>query len=71
MKMECDHKYVFKRNDSFWYTNGRYAKVYVSIDYYFCERCLSEEPRRKSSSIGDHEEVPDWAKLINHQVAGL
>ena len=69
--MDCEHKYVFKSNDSFWYTNGRYAKVYISIDYFFCEKCLHEEISRKRADLNDHETVPEWAKTITKQVAGI
>jgi hypothetical protein len=68
---ECEHKYVFARNDSFWYTNGRYAKVFVSLDYFFCEKCLNEEMKRKQANVGDHETPPDWARTTTKQVPGL
>jgi len=51
---------------------GRYSREFVSIDYYFCEKCLEEKSVRKSHRCEDHElsDIPDWAKIINNKIAG-
>lgn len=68
---KCKHKFVHKYNDSFYRFNGRYSKVYTSIDYYFCEKCLHEEPRKKEVHVADHETPPDWARPITKKVEGI
>jgi hypothetical protein len=68
MDTNCKHKYVFLRNDSFKRDNGRYAMIYTSIDYYFCEKCLMQREVKTEQSFGDYEEKPDWAKLITRKI---
>jgi hypothetical protein len=68
MSAPCKHKFVHKSTDSFYRDNGRYSKIYTSIDYYFCEKCLHEEEKKKTLSIADHETLPDWAKSITKKV---
>jgi hypothetical protein len=68
--MECDHKYVFLSNDSFYRENGRYAYLYTSINYFFCEKCLAEKPIKKEVNIQDYmrDAIPDWARSITKKV---
>jgi hypothetical protein len=69
---ECKHKYVFKSNDSFYRENGRYSYIYTSIDYFFCEKCLDEQVKKKERSFGVHElphNLPDWARFITNKVS--
>ena len=70
--MSCEHKFVHLRNESYWRTMGRYSREFISIDYYFCEKCLEEKSVRKSHRCEDHElsDIPDWAKIINNKIAG-
>jgi hypothetical protein len=70
MKTECEHKFVYTRTDNFYALMGRYSKKYTSISYYFCEKCLVEKLCTKNVVVGDHEEIPDWAKTITTRVAG-
>lgn len=71
-KNNCEHKFVHLRNESFYRSASRYSFEYVSIDYYFCEKCLEEEEKKKDIRIGDHEKdkLPDWAKCITNRIAG-
>ncbi len=62
--VECEHKYVHKRTDSFWKNSGRYDKQYVMIDYYFCEKCLHETETKKMEHVVDGARIPDWAQTI-------
>lgn len=66
--MECNHKYVHKTTDSFWRENGRYSKTYTCIDYFFCEKCLDEQSKKKEINLGDIDNVPDWARGITKKV---
>lgn len=68
--IHCDHKFVFLRNESFYRENGRYCNTYICIDYFFCEKCLKEEVKKKQVDIneGDNYKMPDWAKTINRKV---
>lgn len=71
--MSCEHKYVFRNNDSFYRSMGRYSMEYVSVDYYFCEKCLDEKSVKKDIRLGDYEipdKLPDWARLITNKVRG-
>jgi hypothetical protein len=69
--MICEHKYVLKRTDTFYSTEGRNENKYTLIDYYFCEKCLHEEVKKKVAycSYDRTDEMPDWAKTITKQVA--
>lgn len=60
------HKYVHKSTTSYWRRTARFAKEYVMIDTYFCERCLHEEEKKKRVELRDAEEhkLPDWARTI-------
>lgn len=71
-KRECEHKFVHLRNESYHRSASRYSWEYVSIDYFFCEKCLEEKQNRKEIILGDHElyKLPDWAKTITNKVAG-
>jgi hypothetical protein len=64
----CEHKYVFMRNEQFYQENGRYSNIYTSIDYFFCEKCLDEQSRKKVHHSSDLHNTPEWAKLINKKV---
>jgi hypothetical protein len=68
--MGCRHKFVFKKTDSFWSENGRYSRIYILIDYFFCEKCLDEQAKKKRFDCADHEihSLPDWAKLITKKI---
>lgn len=64
--MTCKHKFVFSRNENYWYRSSRYQLTYVSNDYYFCEHCLHEEIKHKQETIQDDDrhKLPEWAKGI-------
>lgn len=66
----CDHKYVHIKNESYYEENGRYAYLYVSIDYFFCERCLDEQTKRKAFHVSNSmlHTLPDWAKTITKKI---
>lgn len=70
--MSCEHKFVHLRNENYWRSTSRYSREFVTIDYYFCEKCLEEKEVKKDVRLGDHEldKMPDWAKLIKNRVAG-
>lgn len=71
--MECKHKYVYKNNDSFYYSASRYSFKYIYIDYFFCEKCLSEKEIKKEVLVYSHEipdSLPDWAKTITKKNIG-
>lgn len=70
--MTCKHKFVHLRNDSYKRTASRYSWDFVSIDYYFCEKCLEEKQVKKEHHCNDSElyKIPDWAKTITNKVAG-
>lgn len=70
---KCEHKFVHLRNESFKRTASRYSWEFVSIDYFFCEKCLEEKVVRKEIRLGDHElphKLPDWATTITTKVIG-
>lgn len=64
----CEHKFVFIRNDSFWREEGRYSKIVTSIDYFFCEKCLEEQIKKKEQHLSTIDPVPDWARSITKKV---
>lgn len=66
----CEHKFVLKRNDSFYTENGRYSYIYTSIDYYFCEKCLLQKEMANQATCGEgrHDELPNWARLISKKI---
>jgi len=67
--MECEHKFVLKRSDQWYQSNGRYYWIYTSIDYFFCEKCLFERELKNQATCGDgrQDELPDWAKAITNR----
>ncbi len=69
----CKHKFIFRNNDNFYHSAGRYSYKYVSIDYYYCEKCLEEISKKKEVTIADSDRpfsLPDWAKPIIKKVTG-
>lgn len=69
---KCDHKFVHLRNESYYRSASRYSWQYVSVDYFFCEKCLEETEKKKDVTVGDYElhKLPDWAKVITKKIAG-
>lgn len=59
----CEHNYVYMRNDSFAIDNTNH-RTYVSIDYFFCSKCLHEEVKEKRKSVLRGHTIPDWAQNI-------
>lgn len=72
MEKACKHKFVFKSNDSYYHSASRYSWKYVSVDNYFCEKCLINHEDKKQITIndGDLVNLPDWAKTITKKVRG-
>jgi hypothetical protein len=68
--VECEHKYVLKRTESYWRRTARFCKEYVLIDYYFCEKCLYEQNVKKRQELLDAEDhkLEDWARAITNHV---
>lgn len=62
--IQCEHKYVHKRTDSYWRYIGRNEKEYVLIDYYFCEKCLHEQQKKRQQQVFNDNQIQDWAKTI-------
>lgn len=69
---ECKHKYVYSRSDSYWMSEGRYSRCYYHVDYFYCEKCLTEKVIEKRHSCYESEiwDLPDWARLITKKVGG-
>lgn len=69
---DCKHEYNHLRTDEYYQSTGRYSWKYVSVNTYFCIRCLDEKEVKKEHSCGDHElwKLPDWAKAITKRVYG-
>lgn len=65
----CEHQYRFIKNESYYQEASRYSNKYISIDYFYCEKCLDQKQVKKQETVGLHEIVPDWAKLINKKIA--
>lgn len=70
--MECkEHKFVFIRNESYYTWVSRYSLQYVSIDYFFCEKCLQYEQVKKEATVSNSmaDQLPDWAKGITRKIS--
>lgn len=70
--MDCEHKFVHLRTESYYRATSRYSFEYVLIDYFFCEKCLEQSEKKKHININDHElnKLPDWAKTITNKIMG-
>ena len=69
----CEHKFAHLRTESFWRNASRYSREYICVDYFFCEKCLEEQTKKKVICLNDHEipqKLPDWATMITEQVRG-
>lgn len=64
----CKHKFAFLRNESFYRENGRYSYIYTSVDYFFCEKCLEEQEKKKVHHSSELTNMPDWARAITKKV---
>ena len=65
----CTHKYVHLQHVSF-VENVSYERTrFVSVDKFFCEKCLEAKEVKKEEVFGRHQlhELPDWAKMIDRQ----
>lgn len=68
----CEHKFVHLRNENWKRPASRYSFDFVSIDYFYCEKCLEEKVIKKTHNCPDHKlsEIPDWCKLITTKITG-
>lgn len=69
---DCEHKFIFLRNQSFYRAASRYSWEYVSIDTFFCEKCMFHKENKMDVTLGDHElhKLPDWAQTITTKIRG-
>jgi hypothetical protein len=68
--MSCEHKFVFIRNHSYYTWISRYTLKYVSVDYFFCEKCLEYHEIKKEAQVSDSQKdiLPEWARLITYKL---
>jgi predicted metal-dependent hydrolase len=55
----CDHKYVHlnsKRKKNYNVVTG--MTEWIKIDYFYCEKCLGEQEKRKSETT--NMQIPEW-----------
>lgn len=66
----CEHKFVFIKNESFFKRVGYNSKEYTSIDFFFCEKCLMNQEKKREAHInpGYEHTKPDWCKTINTEI---
>lgn len=66
MSTLCKHKFVFARNENYWYRSSRYQTTFISRDFYFCEKCLCDEVKERKQTINDNDrhQLENWAQGI-------
>jgi hypothetical protein len=66
MSKECEHRFVHLRNESWRKEYGYRGWQFVSVDYFFCDKCLTEQEIKKEHfcNQGNYDERPDWCKTI-------
>lgn len=67
---KCEHGFQFLRNESYWMEYGYRGNRFVSVDYFYCSKCLEyrEVKKEHTTNQGNFEQRPDWCKSITKQV---
>lgn len=69
--MQCEHKFIFLRNYSYYTWVSRYSIKYVCIDTFYCEKCSHAKDVKKEVTVSDtmRDTLPDWAKVITNKLS--